>query len=94
VVAKGRTGDNGVDDLELWIERVKHRLARGELAELEPMPVGGGFPPLPGELFVRVMLADYEHYNDLSPERRWRPETIVLRAALLADLRRLRAVIG
>jgi hypothetical protein len=82
------------DDLASWIAAVKTRLERGDLAQLDPISVGDGWPSLPGELFVRIMVADYEHYNELSLERRRQPETIALRLGLLADLRELRALIG
>lgn len=82
------------DQLAAWIATVKTRLERGDLAQLDPISVADGWPSLPGELFVRIMVADYEHYDDLSLERRREPETIALRLGLLADLRRLRARIG
>lgn len=82
------------DELEAWIASVQHRLARGDLARLGPMPVGEGFPSLPGELYVRIMIADYEHYGDLSPERRRQPDVVAQRMALLSDLHRLRELIG
>ena len=82
------------DDLGPWIASVKQRLERGELAELAPMAVLDGFPPLPGELFVRIMLADYDHYDDLPPARRREPAIVRQRLALLEDLRRLRELIG
>ena len=84
----------GDEDLDGWIEGVKLRLAHGDLADLDSIPVGQGYPSLPGELFVRVVIADYEHYADLSLERRRQPQTIAQRLALLGDLRKLRAIIG
>jgi hypothetical protein len=82
------------DDLGQWIASVRARLARGELADLGPIPVLDGYRPLPGELFVRVMLADYDHYGDLPPARRQEPAIVAQRLALLEDLRRLRELIG
>jgi hypothetical protein len=82
------------DDLGPWIATVRERLARGELADLGPMPVLDRFAPLPGELVVRIMLADYEHYDDLPLARRREPLIVAQRLALLADLRRLRELIG
>ena len=82
------------DDLGPWIATVKERLARGEMADLGPMDVLNGFPPLPGELFVRIMVADYDHYDDFPLARRREPTMVVQRLALVADLRRLRELIG
>jgi hypothetical protein len=82
------------DELALWIATVRERLTSGALADLAPISVGEGYPSLPGELYVRIMVADYDHYDDLTLERRRAPETVALRLALLADLRRLRELIG
>ena len=82
------------DDLAEWIESVSERLACGEFAGLPAIPVGPGMPSLPGEMFVRIMLADYDHYDDLSLERRRERWTIHMRIALLHDLRQLRDQIG
>ena len=82
------------DDLGHWIASVRERLARGELADLGPMHVLDGYRPLPGELFVRIMLADYDHYDDLPPARRREPAIVAQRLALLEDLRRLCELIG
>jgi hypothetical protein len=93
-LADDRVDPNAENDLKPWIESVKQRLARGELTHLGPMPVGNDLPNLPGELFVRIMVADYEHYDDLSPERRRAAETIAQRVALIKELCRLRETIG
>jgi hypothetical protein len=82
------------DDLGQWVASVRERLARGELADLGAMPVLEDYQPLPGELFVRIMLADYDHYDDLPPARRREPAIVAQRLALLEDLRRLCELIG
>jgi hypothetical protein len=54
-----------------WVGRLRDRLARGELAGLGPLDAGG--VALPGELFVRIMLADLQHHDDLPPRLRRDP---------------------
>ena len=93
-LAHDRTDTSCADDLKPWIENVRQRLERGELAHLGPMAVGNDLPNLPGELFVRIMVADYDHYDDLSTESRREAGTIAQRVALLEELRQLRATIG
>jgi len=82
------------DDLDAWIGELRARLARGELADLRPLTVNDGIPPMPGELIVRIMLADLDHFDDLDFMRRRAPDVVARRRALLEDLHRLRARIG
>jgi hypothetical protein len=83
-----------MDGLTAWITALRGRLAPGELTALPPMQPLQGEPGLPGELVVRIMLADLDHYGDL-PTRRQREWTVVARKlALLADLQQLCARIG
>jgi hypothetical protein len=50
---------------------------------------------MPGELLVRITLADFDHYADLmSPAMREAPDMRWRWGSLLEDLRRLRALIG
>ncbi len=82
------------DDLADWIAELRERVERGELAELEPFDPSGGTPHMPGELVVRIMLADLDHYDDLPPLYRRQPAVEARRRALLDDLRRQREQIG
>ncbi len=82
------------DDLDGWIGELRARLARGELADLNPLTVNQCIPPVPGELLARIMLADLDHFDDLDFMRRRAGDVVARRLALLEDLRRLRARIG
>jgi hypothetical protein len=82
------------DDLEAWIAELRNRLARGELAGLGSVDMGDDSVVLSGELLVRVTLADFDHYDDLVPERRHDGDVVARRLDLLRFLRRLRSTIG
>ncbi len=84
-----------VDPHELppWIAELRRRVARGEFADGGPIEVGGLVLPSV-ELAVKVMLADLDHFDDLSLERRRDLLTVARRRLLLEDLRRLREQIG
>ena len=82
------------DDLAAWVGALRGRLARGELAGLGRIDLGDGAGPLPGELLVRILLAELDHYDDLPLRRRRDPFTASRRLRLLDDLRRLRERIG
>ena len=82
------------DDLAEWVDELRGRLERGDLADLGPIDPGDGSGPLPGELRVRIMLADLDHHADLPLERRREPLIRARRRRLLEDLRRLRERIG
>ena len=86
--------DRPADDLGEWIAALRGRLARGELANFGTLELADGTPRLPGELLVRIMLADLDHFDDLAPERRRERAVVARRLALLNDLRRLRELIG
>jgi hypothetical protein len=81
------------DDLAAWLAELRGRVARGELAGRGPIAVAGGTLPSV-ELAARVLLADLDHYDDLSPARRRDPLVVARRRLLLADLRRFRERIG
>ena len=83
---------DGSDDLNAWITELRQRLARGELAGLGLVDVGG--LRLRGEWAVRVMLADLSHHDTLPPDLAGDPLVPIRRAKLLVDFRRLRAQIG
>jgi hypothetical protein len=76
-----------------WIDGLRVRLRRGELAGLGPLVVGDD-AALDAEHGVRIMLADLDHYGDLTPRRRAQPETRARYRALLRDFRDLRVCIG
>ena len=80
------------DDLAAWIAELRGRVARGDLAGLGTLAVGGG--TLPVARAARIMLADLDHYDDLPLEHRREPPIVARRLRLLADLRELRARIG
>ena len=80
---------DGSDDLDAWICELQGRLARGELAHLGLVDIGG--LKLAGEWAVRVMLANLDHLGSLPAEWAKDPLIPMRRAGLLADFRRLRA---
>jgi hypothetical protein len=82
------------EELRPWIATVRHRLARDQFADLDPVRVLDDCAPLPGELFVRVMVADYDHYHDFPPACLQEPDLMAKWLGLLEDLRRLRELIG
>jgi hypothetical protein len=81
------------DDLAAWLAELRGRVARGELAGRGPIEVAGG-TLASVELAARVLLADLDHYEDLSLARRRDPLVVARRRLLLEDLRRLREQIG
>ncbi len=79
-------------DLAAWIAELRGRVARGELDGQGNIAVGRGV--LAAGLAARIMLADLDHYDDLSPEQRQDLLVETRRRLLLADFRRLREQIG
>lgn len=59
-----------------------------------PIDVGDGTDRLPGEMVIRIMLADLDHLDDLPPEAGEWLDVTDRRRALFDDFRRLREVIG
>ena len=82
----------GPEDLVTWIADLHARVARGDLDGRDRFDVGTGTVPV--GLAAQVMLADLDHDDDLTPERRRTPVNVKRRVALLSDLRRLREQIG
>ncbi len=80
-------------ELATWITELRRRLARGEFADGGPIEVGDVVLSSV-ELAVKVMLADLDHYDDLSLEQRRDLLTVARRRLLLEDLRDLREQIG
>lgn len=85
--------NDGRDDLDGWIAELRDRVARGELDGRTSVTIGGLRLPS-AELAARIMLADLDHYDDLSPEERsdWLLEA--RRLMLLGDFRQLREQLG
>jgi len=80
------------DELLIWIATLRGRAERGDLARLGTYATEGG--TLDITLAARVMLADLDHFGDLSPDRRRDLDIRIRRGLLLDDFRRLRAQIG
>jgi hypothetical protein len=68
--------------LKVWIEDLRHRVGRGELAGRGPITLRDGSHIPDTELAVKIMLADLGHLDMLLVERR---------QDLLEDFRHLRA---
>jgi hypothetical protein len=83
------------DGLDGWIAALRDRLARGAFANLAPFDIGDGTGPLPGELVVRIMLADLADLDD--PDGSWRLDATnreERRLDLHDAFRRLRELLG
>ncbi len=78
-----------VKDLDGFIPELRGRLDRGEYANLGPVDLGELAPLSDPELALRVMLADWDHFDDLSPEQRDDYGVAARRLAVLADLHTL-----
>jgi hypothetical protein len=78
---------------EAWVTELRARLGRGDLAKLGPLQLWEDVPPMPGELMVRIMLADLDHFADLTPTHRAEPGVQRRRRALLEDFARLRSLV-
>ena len=81
------------NELHAWIADLRGRVARGELAGLGPIPIDGA-AVLGTATVVCIMLADLDHYDDLSPEQRQDLLVEARHRLLLGDFRRLREQIG
>ena len=81
------------DDLIAWIADLRARVARGELGGLGRVELDGGIM-LTAQLAARILLADLDHFDDLTPTQRRDLSVRARREALLRDLTRLRKQIG
>jgi hypothetical protein len=79
-----------VKDLDGFIPELRDRLHRGEYANLGPVDLGELAPFGDPELALRVMLADWDHFDDLSPEQRDDYGVAARRLNVLADLHAFR----
>jgi hypothetical protein len=76
-----------------WIQELRIRLMRGDLAGLGPLDLGYGPLPMPGELVVRIMLHDWD---DLDAQARTGTPLIDRPRwdALVGEFSRLEELIG
>jgi hypothetical protein len=81
------------DDLDAWIGILRDRLARGELATLDPIDIGYGTTILPARIMIAIMLTDLDELDE--PATDWDADghRLERRRALLEEFRRLRALI-
>ena len=82
------------DELAAWIMDLRARLDRGELATLGPVDVGHGTDTLPAQDTVRIMLADLDDLEDMTPDQANAPANVARRDVLLTNFRILWARIG
>jgi len=87
------TDDADSDEVAGWIDGLRERLERGDLASLAPIDLGDGVLAS-GELTIRVMLADLDHLDWLAFDAPDSPRLADRRRWLVDDFRRLRAQIG
>lgn len=77
-----------------WVDDLRRRLERGELAGHPPIDVGAGTGNIPAELIIKIMLADLDSYGDLTPAEADDPVYAARQDSLLADFRALRLLMG
>ncbi len=75
-----------VKDLDGFIPELRERLDRGEYAKLGPVDLGELAPLGDPELALRIMLADWDHFDSLSPEQRDDYQMAARRLRVLADI--------
>ena len=85
----GRPLVDRVKELDGFIPELRGRLGRGEYANLGPIDLGESAPLGNPELALRVLLADWDHFDDLSPEQRDDFLVAARRLTVLQDLRAL-----
>jgi len=82
------------DDFDRWIADLHCRVGRGDLADLPSFDVGAWTLRIPGEIVVKIMLADLEHLDTLPPSMSRTPDIPARRATLMGQFDRLRKIIG
>src|SRR3954466_12414214 len=79
-----------VKDLDGFVPELRGRLERGEFANIGPVELGDLSPLHDPELALRIMLADWDHFEHLTPEQRDHYSVAARRLQVLADLDALR----
>lgn len=83
------------DALDRWLNDLRDRLARGDLAGLGPIDMGHGTGHLPGETTVRIMMSDLDDLADpggsAARDLAWHRERL---RSLRGDFRWLRELLG
>jgi hypothetical protein len=82
------------DELTAWIAELRDRLDRGDLATLGPVDVGHGTDALPAQDTIRIMLADLDDFEDMTPDEANDPVNAARRDVLVTSFRILRTLIG
>jgi hypothetical protein len=83
------------DDLERWIDDLRARHERGELADTGPIDLGYDTGHFPGETTVRIMLSDLDDLNDPTGSAAGDPAWHRHRLdGLRGDFERLRELLG
>jgi len=77
-----------------WIADLRARLDRGDLATLGPVDVGHGTDLLPAQDTIRIMLADLDGFDEMTPDEANDSLNVVCRDVLLTSFRILRTLIG
>jgi len=75
-----------VKDLGGFVPELRGRLDRGEYANLGPVGLGELSPLGDPETALRIMLADWDHFDNLTPEQRDDYSMAARRLQVLADL--------
>src|SRR3954452_16735901 len=87
--------DLGADPgLSNWIDTLRRRLERGDLAGHPPVDIGDGTGDIPAELTIKIMLAALDSYDDLTPAEAKKPVNVAQWFDLLDDFRFLRILMG
>ena len=81
-----------LDDLVVWIDALRGRVARGELKGRGTFRLGVATVAV--ERAARILLADVDHDRVLSLDRRRDPFNVERRRHLLCQILRLREQIG
>ncbi len=75
-----------VKDLDGFIPELRGRLDRGQYSNVGSVDLGELAPLGDPELALRIMLADWDHFDSLSPEQRDDYLMAARRLTVLADL--------
>ena len=81
-------------EIAAWIPDLRARLDRGDLATLGPVDVGHGTNVLPAQDTIRIMLADLDGFDEMTPDETNASLNVGCRDVLLTSFRILRTLIG